>query len=333
MIDDIKEMMLSSVDEKYYTGEGSVFDTVFSALAERLDALNDKISAVKDSTHAITAVGEDLDEIAERRYLYRLPAEYAEGEVQFTGKAGEVIPAGSRVASATQLYRTVEDVSLTDGGVAIAKITALVSGSAANCGIGEIDRLPASIPNVSAVTNLTAVTGGRDAESDAELLERYQAECSAPPTSGNLEHYRYWALEFGADIVRTIKDEDNAISVYAYTDDLEGLKSYVDEHKPIGAGDINVLEISDLSVNISMQCASAGNVHLAYIEDIKAYANKLLDELNDAAEGTVLKSYVEMKVNAYVLAMDGVTSCSVTSNLTDSVQIDKWLILGEVKFV
>ena len=55
--------------------------------------------------------------------------------------------------------------------------------------------IPYNASGITAVQNITDFTGGYDAESDADLLERYLEKVSRPNVSGNKYHYIEWAKE------------------------------------------------------------------------------------------------------------------------------------------
>ena len=83
---------------------------------------------------------------------------------------------------------------------------------------GDINRFPITLPGITAVQNITDFTGGYDAESDADLLERYIEKVSRPNVSGNKYHYIEWAKE-----VRNFLN----INKYEIEDFMESIEKYI----------------------------------------------------------------------------------------------------------
>ena len=80
-------------------------------------------------------------------------------------------------------------------GVATVAIAANVAGTAANLPAGSQATLMAAPAGVSSQVLLASMSGGVEAESDAELLARLLELIRRPPAGGNRYDYRRWALE------------------------------------------------------------------------------------------------------------------------------------------
>ena len=93
---------------------------------------------------------------------------------------------GAKVAADNVLFEVNETVSIAENGSVEVGATCTVSGSAGNVKKGDINRFPITLPGITAVQNITDFTGGYDAESDADLLERYLEKVSRPNVSGKL---------------------------------------------------------------------------------------------------------------------------------------------------
>ena len=98
-VDEIHKSMLTYVPEEYDKSVGSFFYDLLRPVAVRLYILSNRIDALPDEAFALTAAGEYLDRKAAEQGLERRAAEYAKGTVTITGRAGEVVRSGAKVAS------------------------------------------------------------------------------------------------------------------------------------------------------------------------------------------------------------------------------------------
>ncbi|MGH2369576.1 MAG: baseplate J/gp47 family protein [Chloroflexota bacterium] len=180
--------------------EGSFpFDTMAPAAIE-LAQLAIALEQTLDRGFAETTFGEKLERRVAERGLERLAAVAAAGTVRFSGTAATVVPAGTRVATASttqtpaQVFTTDAAASVGGGGTVDVAVTAEVAGAAGNVGAGTVVFLLTAITGITAVTNPTALTGGLDEETDAALLARYLIHVRSPSAGGNRPDYLNWAL-------------------------------------------------------------------------------------------------------------------------------------------
>ena len=171
-LDEIIEYMLSSVPEEYDISVGSFFYDLLYPVAEQIYLLQKRISRLSENTFAVTAEGEYLDRKTAEQNIVRKTATYSKGTLLISGNRGEVILKGAKVAADNVLFEVNETVSIAENGSVEVGATCTVSGSAGNVKKGDINRFPITLPGITAVQNITDFTGGYDAESDADLLER-----------------------------------------------------------------------------------------------------------------------------------------------------------------
>jgi phage-related baseplate assembly protein len=170
---------------------GSTLRAVLEANAAMALWMQWLILQVLAATRAATSTGADLDSWTADFSLARLPASPAAGQAtfsRFTPTQSALIPAGVTVRSAdgTQSFTVSADPTnpawtpLLAGytlGAGVASITlpitALAAGSAGNVQPGTINLLATAIPGVDSVTNVAALIGGLDSESDAALRSRF----------------------------------------------------------------------------------------------------------------------------------------------------------------
>ena len=94
----------------------------------------------------------------------------------------KIVSKGSKVAADNILFSVDETMSVPESGYVELTATCTTAGSIGNVKAGEINRFPVTLPGLTAVENITDFTGGYDAESDADLLERYLEKVSTMTT-------------------------------------------------------------------------------------------------------------------------------------------------------
>ncbi|MNN01732.1 Baseplate J-like protein [compost metagenome] len=101
--------------------------------------------------------------------------QYAAGAVTITGTAGHTEAAGFRVGTDSGIYfETLDDFTIGVDGTVIVQVEAVDPGQASNVATGAISVIVNPNPDVSAVTNLEPITGGREKETDPEFRARYE---------------------------------------------------------------------------------------------------------------------------------------------------------------
>lgn len=173
---------------------------------------------------ASTTFGQYLDLRCEEHGITRRAAVKATGQVKFTGTAGTVVPAGTRVATPADPntgtpsveFVTLADVTLDGTGTGYAPIEAVEAGASGNVAAGAISIMVTPVSGVSAATNPSATTGGLDTEDDASLLARYLQRVRSPSAGGNKADYINWVLEVagvGGVSVIPVRDGPGTVSV------------------------------------------------------------------------------------------------------------------------
>jgi uncharacterized phage protein gp47/JayE len=202
---------------------------------------------------AATTFGAYLDLRAEERGITRLPAVAAKGTVTFTGTPAAVIPAGTRLSTASTssvvaiAFTTDAEVTIGAGGTVNAAVTAEVAGTSGNVAAGKITFLSAPIAGVTSVTNAAPTTGGLAVEIDAALLARYLQRVRNPSSSGNKADYINWAMEcagVGGVSVVPLKGGAGTVSVAIIGADkapalpalVAAVQAYIDPDPGMGEG-------------------------------------------------------------------------------------------------
>lgn len=113
-----------------------------------------------------------------------------------TQASGTVIPAGTRVSAGDDTYFALdEDLTIAAGNLTgTGSCTALTAGASGNGYlVGKVTTLVDPLPYVASVTNMTASSGGADAEADDHYRERAHNFAESYSTAGPEGAYEYWA--------------------------------------------------------------------------------------------------------------------------------------------
>ncbi|RKN85878.1 baseplate J/gp47 family protein [Paenibacillus ginsengarvi] len=220
----IRQRMLDSLPSDLDKSEGSfIWDAVAPTAIELAQAAIWAQEVLRRG-FAGTAFGPYLDMRCEEHGLTRRVAVKAEGQVHFTGQAGTVIPAGTRVATPADRvtgtssveFVTKQEVTLGETGTTAVRALAVVAGISGNVTAGAVSIMVSPIPGVTSVSNITAMEGGIDTENDPSLLARYLQKVRSPSAGGNKADYVNWALEVpgvGGVSVVPVRDGPGTVSV------------------------------------------------------------------------------------------------------------------------
>jgi len=144
-----------------------------------------------------TAEAEFLELHADERGIQRKAAAFATGSTTFTGTDATVIPQGTAVQRPDGTRYKTDALATIATGTALVAVTAEIAALAGNADAATILSLVAPIAGINTATTVdsSALVGGTDKESDADLLARLRALVQAPPNGGSQSDYEIWALE------------------------------------------------------------------------------------------------------------------------------------------
>lgn len=181
----------------------SVLRVIARVMAGLSHSLHGHLEYSADQILPDTADAEFLERHASLRGLTRKAATFASGTVKLTGDEGATIPATARLQRADgAIYETQSAVTLPASGEATVEVVAELPGLAGNAATGTQLTTQAAYPGVSSTaTATTAIEGGTDQETDAELRARVVKAWRERPQAGTEEDYVAWALQ-GAGITR-----------------------------------------------------------------------------------------------------------------------------------
>lgn len=191
----IKKELLDRIPSDIDKSEGSFIYDAIAPVAIELAQTYIELDSIIRRSFIQTSYGEWLDMKANEFGLSRREGTKATGTVTITGKDDTFIPKWTLVQTESGLqFYTTEEAIIKCGSVNIG-IEAFDEGSKYNIPPLNIKELPIPIYGAESVRNDDRTTGGSDVESDEELAQRLLFKVRSPATSGNIHHYRQWALD------------------------------------------------------------------------------------------------------------------------------------------
>lgn len=313
-----------------------------------------EVMPIPDRTLLDTAGGEFLDRKALDYNETRNPATAATGTLIFTEDAGAAIPRGTVALYGALLFETTAPARIGTDGTCEAGAVCQTTGQAGNAPAGTITTLQSSVEGINGVTNPLPFGGGTEAESDDSFRQRIFDKIRRPITSGNRNHFIYWAKQVsgvggakclgaevcGAGKVKVIilsdqyKAPDNVI--------LENVRAHIEEERQIGAG-VTVAGAVPYAVSITVEVQAAAGYSIADIRQnamsaLQAYVDSVNREdfdqapaRGDQARESSISYY---RIGDLIFGVEGVAdiiSCTINGSLASlSCGYDEYFTLEEV---
>lgn len=195
-----------------------------------------------------TAEKEQLDRWASIWGVARKPADFAAGQVVFTGTNGSVIPSGSELQRSDGIKFTTNASATISGGSATVAVTAVVAGAESNTESGVQVSLTSPIAGVqsAATVHSVGIEDGQDEESDDDLRNRLLQRIQNPPLGGSADDFERWALEVsgvtrawvyplnqGPGTVGLAFVEDNEADIFPSPTKVAEVQDYIDARRPV----------------------------------------------------------------------------------------------------
>jgi uncharacterized phage protein gp47/JayE len=124
----------------------------------------------------------------------RKAATYADGDLQYAGDPGVIIPIGTLLSGPSVQYQTTVAGTIGVDGLGSGHAVALTAGIIGNLEDGTELAYTVGIPGTSTVTCFGAMSGGVEEENDDQLRERILFRIQNPPMGGALHDYVAWAM-------------------------------------------------------------------------------------------------------------------------------------------
>ncbi|MHA7580390.1 baseplate J/gp47 family protein [Paenibacillus vandeheii] len=174
LFDEMEDKAKEAWGEKVNTGEKSPLGIILRLVAWFLAILHALAEKVYYSGYVNTAEGNSLDRLGPYVGVSRVLDQYATGTVTLTGTPGYTQAEGFLIATEGDIqFETLDPVVFDSTGKAIVAIEALESGTGSNVAAGLISVIVNPNPDVTAVTNIAATSGGRAKQTDPEFRELF----------------------------------------------------------------------------------------------------------------------------------------------------------------
>ena len=275
--------------------EGGFSMDNLQAVAEemaRMDAM--EVKPIPDHVLLDTAEGEYLDRKALDYNETRNPAAASVGNLLFTGEPGTVIPLGTEVLYlyGTRVFETTAAAQINTEGYCEVGAKCQTAGTVGNVAIGTITALRTAISGVASVTNTAPFGGGAEAESDESFRNRVLEKIRRPITSGNRNHFIYWAKQvpgvggakcLGAEICGAGKVKVIILSdKYSAPDEvvLDNVEAHIEAQRQIGA-DVTVVAATPKAVTVVVTVTVASGHNITDIrQNVQAALQSYIDSVN-----------------------------------------------------
>ena len=293
MSDTVLQSMLDVLPDSYQKTIGFPTYDLLAGAAIPLNACWERLLAAEKKLDPANLTGEELDAyIYSRMGLVRKAATFAEGVLDVTGTG--VISEGDLFESSGGVqFAAAETVSIAGAGRVHIRCTR--SGSIGNLPPGSITMMPLQIAGIVSVSNSDTMTGGYEAERDADYYARFLMRLQTPPTSGNQYHYRNWALEVpgvGGVQVYPLGHGENTVDVVLVDETgkpadaslVKQVQTHIDpESKGIGEGEAPI----------------GAHCYVSAAESIALKLSVTVTRLAGAAEASVTKA-IQAAVSTYL---------------------------------
>ncbi len=313
-----------------------------------------EVKPIPDRVLLDTAEGEYLDRKALDYNETRNPAEAAVGSLLFTGEPGAAIPSGTEVLYGSLVFETTTAAWISAEGCCEVGARCQTAGAAGNVAANTITVLRMAIDGVKSVTNTAPFGGGTQAESDGSFRSRILEKIRQPITSGNRNHFIYWAKQvsgvggakcLGAEVcgpgrVRVIILSDQ----YAAPDNviLGNVKAHIEEERQIGA-DVTVAAAAPKAAEVQVTVVVSSGYSLTDIrQNIQAALKRYVDSVNreDFSTPPTLRDEKRQSTISYyrigdlIFGVEGVAdiiSYTLNGGLTSlTSDYEEYFSLGEV---
>ena len=265
------------------------------AVAEELARLDlMEVKPIPDRVLLDTAEGEYLDRRALDYNETRNPAAAASGVLLFSGEPGTLIPVGTEVLYGALVFETIVEARISMAGTCEAAARCKSAGTSGNVPADTVTALREALSGVSSVTNPLPFGGGAGVESDDSFRERIFEKIRRPITSGNRNHYIYWAKQvsgvggakcLGAEVCGSGRVRVIVLSEQFDAPDevlLGRVRDHIEEERQIGAS-VTVRAPAPVEVHVELTVKLAAGYDLEHIRaNIFEALRRYIAEVNRA---------------------------------------------------
>lgn len=320
---EINKNMLDNIDDKYEKSQGFLTADLVKTSSIEFEDIYLMLQHVILKFDVDNLHGEELRKfVYDRKGIEWHRATFAKAILTIVGdckiKQGDMISTPNNI-----IFVSVEDKEINGQGQIKAQCTK--SGSIGMVGANSITQMPITIAGVTSVTNEQPSYDGFEEETDESLRERYYTALRTPATSGNIYHYRQWALEVagigkvkifplwqGANTVQVLIINDNMQP--ASQDLINVAQDYIDPKGETGEKWGGGYGMAPIGAYLTVDSATAKEINISVdvdleqgysIESIKIdIENKLIEYFKSIA---FEKNYASNAlVGTSIIGVDGV---------------------------
>ncbi len=183
--------LLSNVPDSYQKNVGYFIWDFLRAIGKVFVELWDKLSYLTAFYNIENLEYDDLVKfVYQRGGIEAHEATYSSGTLTVLTGSGSVVEGSIFETESGLQFESLETKSVSANDTIL--VQCLTAGS-----IGNVPAETITVTDVSGITvkNTDAMTGGYEKESKESIIDRYFTKIRKPISSGNKEHYRYWAKE------------------------------------------------------------------------------------------------------------------------------------------
>lgn len=232
-----------------------------------------------------TAEKEYLERWAAIWKVFRKAPDFSTGSALLAGMVGSVIPGGTILQRQDGVQYRVLVGAVFTGPTVQPAVVAVDAGANGDAPAGTPLFLLSPVSGVQSTGSAaTAISGGLDAETDPQLLNRLLKRIRQPPHGGAASDYELWALEvpgvtrawvyplqMGPGTVTVLFVCDGEADIIPGPSKVAEVQAYIDERRPVTAEAFVAAPVSDplnLSVKLSPNTAAVQASVIAEVSDL-----------------------------------------------------------------
>jgi len=288
-VDSIHAALLAQIPDSYQKTTGFPTWMLTRAMAHGLAEGETVITKAQQNLDPENLHGDDLTHyVFTRTGQERREAVFASGMLTASGEG--IIQAGDLFETEGGIqFRAAETVVVSD--TTNVPVFCVTPGAVGNVAAGTVCKMPVQLPGIDSITNPLSMTNGFDAESDAELLDRFLERLQQPVTGSNKWQYLMWAKEVsgvGAARVFPLGHGDSTVDVIIIDSDgqpanpalVRAVQEYIDpESAGKGEGQagigahcyVSAAEGVAVDVAVTVKCLDSTGISEAVQKSIVGY--------------------------------------------------------------
>lgn len=321
----IKERVLSDINNGLDKREGSFTNDMISAFARQQAIMYTILDDILSRGFLLTNYDQDLEARCAESGIYRKQGQSSSGELKIVGTKGLVIPNATLFRCGDFLYQMLNDVVIGESDD-ICYVESIEVGDKYNVEAGSIFKIVGDFDGVDDILCEKNFEGGLDIETDEALRRRYFEKKELNETSGNVAHYKTWAMEVNGVDRATVYprwDGNGTVKVVIVGKDntpctqevIQACEDYINEVKPLSEMVLTVSTPRLLNVVVSADVEIDENYTLEEVEN--DFTNSLKEYIKTISTELVYAKVFGLLVNTLgVLDVNSLTLNESNSNIT-----------------